>query len=265
MSTLLVGECSEAHLYKLWDADGASETEFEAIVVRALGCVYRNYHCIVFGGSFRFEGSVSKPDLALIANDYSHWFVIEVELVSHSLDRHVIPQVRTFRYGEPLPDCISILAREMKLAVAQVETFLKVVPRSVAVVANRRHREWEVALRALGVQLLTVAAYRSPGGVEALEIDGQLEVLQEHLGFGQFFATDRTLRFPKSVNLPDGQVVINDQNRSSSLWTVARDPNYAWVTKDAGVPDLANNSLVQLVRTVEGHLSIRPSYSATAG
>ncbi|MBN9533293.1 MAG: hypothetical protein J0H10_08045 [Alphaproteobacteria bacterium] len=261
MSTLLVGECSEAHLYKLWDADGASEAEFEAIVARALGCVYQNYHCIVFGGSFRLENSISRPDLALIANDFSHWFVIEVELVSHSLDRHVVPQVRTFRYGDPLPDCISILVREMKLDAAQVETFLKVVPRGVAVIANRRHLKWEVALKALEVQLLTVAAYRSPSGVEALEIDGQLEVFQEHLGYGQFFATDRTLRFPRSVKLPDGQMVINDQNGSSSLWTVARDSNYAWVTKNAGVPDLTNNSLVQLVRAVGGQFSIRPSLS----
>src|ERR1700685_921247 len=183
MSTILVGDCSETNLFQLWDADAAKEAEFEYIVAKTLMCIYPNYRCIVFGGGFRLDGEVSRPDLALISRDYSHWFVIEVELVSHSLNLHVLPQVRAFQYGRPEPDCVSILARELKLAEPNVETFLRAVPRSVAVAVNKRHRDWEIALGSLQVQMLVVSAYKSPSGVEAVEVDGRLDVLQEHLGF----------------------------------------------------------------------------------
>jgi hypothetical protein len=131
MSTILIGKCEEGNLYHLWDADAAREPEFEYKVAKALMCVYPDYKCIVFNGGFRFYDAVSRPDLALIAKDYSHWFIIEVELISHSLNRHVLPQIRAFQYGTPEPDCITVLARETGLPEAQVRTFLNVVPRGV--------------------------------------------------------------------------------------------------------------------------------------
>ena len=258
MSTILVGNCAKENLYQLWDADAASETEFEYIVAKTLICVYPQYHCIVFGGGFKLEGETHRPDLALIAKDFSHWFVIEVELISHSLLGHVLPQMRTFRYGEPQPDCASILARETKLPHSQISTFLKVVPRSVAVVLNKKSKEWETSLGSLEVQLLTVSAYKSSAGIEAVEVDGQLAVLKEHLGFGIFSATDRSLRFPASVRLPEGEVVINDGG-TGALWTVVRDAKFAWVTKNIGVPDILNGSHVQLIRTYSGEITIRKS------
>lgn len=260
MSTLLVGECKPDHLFQIWDADAASEIQFEGIVARALACVYQDYNVIVFGGSFRYEGYTSRPDLALIAKDYSHWFIIEVELISHSLSGHVLPQVRAFQYGDAQPDCITILARETGLPRDRIETFLKVVPRSVAVVANKRHREWEIALGSHEIQLLSVSSFRSAAGIEAIEVDGRLEVRQEHLGFGTFSATDRGLRFPRSVRLPDGEIMLDEPSGASSLWIVTRDDSYAWVVKNIGNPDYQHESFIQLTRAVGGRLSIRPAY-----
>jgi hypothetical protein len=257
MSTFVVGECAADNLYQRWDADATSETQLEYIVAKAMSCVYPQYNCIVFGGGFGLDGRVSRPDLALIAKDYSHWFVVEVELITHSLTGHVLPQVRAFRYGEPLPDCETILARETGLSLGQIQTFLKAVPRSVAVIANKRNRDWEIALGSLEVQMLTVTVYRSPAGVEAVEIDGQLEVLQEHLGYGVFSAVDRTLRFPSSVKLPEGEIMISDGEGGSGMWLVRREGSFAWVTKDAGVPDLPNGIHVQLIRAYGGRISMR--------
>jgi hypothetical protein len=257
MSTILVGECSEENLFHLWDADAAREPEFEYIVAKALMCVYPNYKCIIFGGGFRFYDQVSKPDLALIAQDYSHWFIIEVELTSHSLTRHVLPQVRAFQYGTPEPDCVNVLVRETGLPAAQVQTFLNVVPRSVAVIANRKNREWEIALESHQVQYLSVSAYKSKAGLQAIEIDGRLSVLKEHLGYGVFSATDRSLRFPRAVSLPDGEIMIDGPDGVGAIWTVSRDTQYAWITRNLGVPDLMHEVSVQLVREHGGRISIR--------
>lgn len=257
MSTILIGDCAANNLFEIWDADAARETEFELIVAKALMCIYPTYHCFPFSGTFKLEDNVSRPDIALVAKDMSHWFVIEVELISHSLEGHVLPQIRTFRYGEPQPDCISVLARELKMDRSQIKTFVMTVPRTVAVIANKRHRDWEIALRSLDAQLLTVSAFNSPAGTQAVEVDGRLVAQQEHVGFGQYVATDRSLRFHYGVSLPDGEIMVDDFAGAGSIWTVTRDTSFAWVTKNRGTPDLVHGSYVQIVRVFGGRFSIK--------
>ena len=257
MRTILVDECATDRLYRLTDPDAPNEPQFEFSVVRALSCVYSDFRCIVFGGGFRYDDRVYKPDLALVANDFSHWFIIEVELVSHSLESHVLPQVKAFRYGSPEPDCTAILARELGVEIDRARTLLDHVPRSVAVVANKRDSRWDIALGAHNVQLLAVSSFRSIAGVDAVEVDGVLEVLEENLGFGLYSATDKSLRFSKLVKLPLGQIQINDPAGAVAPWTVSRDDHFSWVTKDTGTPDIPHGSYVQIVRAVGGRLSLR--------
>lgn len=257
MRTILVGDCAIEHLYEMTDPDAPTEVEFESQVVQALTCIYANYHCIVFGGSFELENRTCKPDLALVANDFSHWFVIEVELVSHSFEQHVLPQVVAFRYGDPQLDCISVLSRELEKPPERVKTLLDHVPRSVVVVANKREPQWQIALRAHDIQFLAISKFQSRFGVPAFEVDGTLEVLQESLGFAVYSATDRSLRFPKTVRLPSGAIQINDPAGSRSSWTVTRDDHCAWVTKDVGSASIAEGSYIQVVRTIDGRISLR--------
>jgi hypothetical protein len=257
MRTLVVTENGITCAYNISNPEERSETEFEFAVARAVPRVYSEYDCVVFNGGFRFDDQVFRPDLALIARDRSHWFVVEVELVSHSLDHHVLPQVRAFRYGDPEPECVGILARELRIENAQARTMLDCLPRGVAVVANKRIEEWAVALRALRVQLLTVSVFRSPEGSEAVEVDGVLEVVSKSLGFGLYSAVDRSLVFRKSVDLPRGRIQISDSSGAPSAWTVSDQADHAWITKEIGVPDLIQGTFVQLIRTVDGRISMR--------
>lgn len=257
MKTFLVGNCSADHLFSLQDPDAPTETQLELAVARALSCVYPAHQCIIFGGGFRYDERVYRPDLALVARDYSHWFVIEVELLSHSFEKHVLPQVRAFRYGVPQPDCATILARELAVSHGQAQTLVENVPRSVAVVANKRDVAWEIALRSHDIQFMSVAVFRAHNGVEAVEVDGMLEILTESLGFGLYSATDRSLRFHRAVRLPAGPVLISDPSGTTSSWTVTVVGDTTWVTKDVGLPDLEHQSHVQVIRTIEGRLSLR--------
>src|SRR5262245_49111788 len=109
MSMLIVGKCRPTHRFRLIDATGMSEAAFENDVAQALMCYEPDFVCVPFRGTFRFERESYRSDLALLARDASHWFVVEVELTSHSLNGHVVPQVRALRYGEPQPDCVQRL------------------------------------------------------------------------------------------------------------------------------------------------------------
>lgn len=254
MRTLLVGDCAPERLYRLSDPDAPTEQEFEFAAAKALACVYPHYQCVVFGGTFEHNGRAHRPDLALVARDFSHWFIIEVELTSHSFSNHVLPQVRAFRYGDPLKDCAIILARELGVSTSQTDTLLARVPSSVAVVANKRDRDWESGLAAHDIQFLAVSVFRSGSGILAVEVDGTLHVPREHLGFGTYSATDRSLRFHPSLRLPEGRVQFDDPDGTLSWWSIVRTPEAIWATKEVGSPGILHEAFVQVVRTFDGRL-----------
>jgi hypothetical protein len=257
MRTVLVGDCAVGLSFRADDPDAPNEDEIEYAAVKALSCIYTEYDCVVFTGGFRYDEQVLRPDLALVAKDRSHWFVIEVELVSHSLERHVLPQVRAFRYGEPEPDCITALARELKIDPGAAATLVRYVPRSVAVIANKRIVQWEYSLQALSAQLLTVAKFTTAKGEQAIELAGALEVVSRSRGFGKYSATDRSIQFPRASGLRAGKVQLSDLNGNPALWTAQETTESIWLTKDLGTPDLPDGKFVQLVETVDGRFSLR--------
>lgn len=257
MRTFVVGECLSENKYELWDPDASTETEFEMVVARALSCIYPGYVCVMFSGTFRYDNRSYRPDMALIAKDFSHWFVVEVELVTHSFENHVLPQVRAFQYGEALPDCISSLVKTKLMDSRQAETFISAVPRNVAVVANKLNTDWQIGLSALQVQMLAISVFRSGGGHEAIELTGQLESFAAHLGFGRYSAVDRALVFPKDAKLPEGTIQINDPGGSVATWNIKKDGQYFWIVKEVGTPDLPDDCYVQLIRTTDGAFSLR--------
>lgn len=259
MKRLIIGDCTAKSRFASTDQEAISEVELEARVVKALTCAFPNYHCFVFGGTFTLEGVGYRPDLAMVARDHSHWFVIEVELTSHSFDLHVLPQVRAFQYGRPESDCARKLASDLGIDLGQAELMLRQVPRSVAVIANRRSERWETALAALNVQLLVLSVYRSSEQAEAIELEGDLDVVSRSLGFGVYTATDRSIRFPIATSLPLGLVEMYDRRKGSSMWSVSATADTKWVTKQTGTPDIEDGSFVQLILAVDGRFLLRSS------
>lgn len=262
MKRLLTGECNEHNIFHLVDPTGFLEIDFEAEVVKALTCLLPDYWCGVFAGTFLLEGERRSADLALIHRSLSHWFVVEVELAGHSLRQHVLPQVRCFRYGDPEPSCVSSLLTAFNtLTREQATALLKYVPRYVAVVANMSDPEWETSLRALDVQLLTVSIYRDRSGRSAHEVSGRLVAHTESLGFARFSEIDKCLRINKGCGLPIGTVQIVDQFGNLASWTIREGSGVLWISKDRGPTLLEHEGYVQIIRTFDGRISLRPSAS----
>ena len=40
-----------------------------------------------------------EADIALVSKDYSHWYICEVELSTHSFESHIIPQIKKLFYS----------------------------------------------------------------------------------------------------------------------------------------------------------------------
>jgi len=257
MRMVVISPCSADHRFGLMDPTGPTESEFENDVARALACVRPDCVCIPFRGTFEFEGHRHQPDLALVARDLSHWFIIEVELVAHSLRLHVLPQVRTFRIGQWHDDCVTSLSRSLDIPYAHARSILAFLPRSVVVVTNQWAASWEDQLRGADVDLVTVSVFKGRDGTVAYDVDGTLEVSRVSLGFGRYAATDRSIRMSVNVDLAAGDIQLDEEAGGVATWTVSRSPEATWITKARGLPALEDGELVQLLRTMDGRISLR--------
>ena len=260
MKRLLIGDCHPDNLFQLVDPTQYLEGDFEAEVVKALTCLMPDYFCGVFAGAFVLEGERRVADLALIHKKLSHWFVVEVELAGHSLEHHVLPQVRCFRYGDPEGSCVTSLVRGFSgLTRGQASSLLNYIPRYVVVVSNLPNPEWTLKLNAVDTQHLTVSVYQDEHGRSAHEVDGQLTVRKESLGFARYSAIDNCLRIPRYCGMPVGNIQIVDQFGNLTDWTVRENMGVLWIHKDRGPALLPHNSYVQIFRSFDGQLTIRSS------
>ncbi|MGH9647063.1 MAG: hypothetical protein ACRD4E_09630, partial [Bryobacteraceae bacterium] len=138
MRLVLLENWEPADVLSLEDPSVPDEAEFTKFVVAGLRAAFPQYHCVAFTGRFMRDEETRRPDLALVARDHSHWFIVEVELISHSLPGHVLPQIRTFVFGKPGPECGRQLAAAVGIEEGQGRTLVDYVPRAVIVVANGR-------------------------------------------------------------------------------------------------------------------------------
>jgi hypothetical protein len=260
MRKLLTGECHPDNIFHLVDPTQYIEGDFEAEVVIALTCLLPEYLCGVFAGAFVLEGERRVADLALIHKSLSHWFVVEVELAGHSLEHHVLPQVRCFRYGEPASLCVTSLVRAFpELGRHDAEALLRYLPRYVVVVGNLPDPIWTTKLSAVEAQHLTVSVYKDRNGRSAHEVEGRLIVRAENLGFARFSAIDNCLRIPKACGLQIGEIQIVDQFGNIGTWTVREETGVLWIHKVRGSALLSHDTFVQIIRSLDGRISIRPS------
>lgn len=260
MKRLLTGECHPDNIFHLLDPTQFVEGDFEAEVVKALTCLMPEYMCGVFAGAFVLEGERRVADLALVHKTLSHWFVVEVELAGHSLEHHVLPQVRCFRYGDPEDTCVTSLVRAFNVFTReQAVSLLKYIPRYVAVIGNLPDPIWATKLGAVDTQYLTVSVYQGRNGRTVHELEGRFFVRAHSIGFARFSAIDNCLRIPRSCGLPVGNIQIVDQFGVAGAWTVRDESGNLWIEKDHGPALIPHDSLVQIIRNFEGRISIVPS------
>src|SRR6266481_6307133 len=70
------------------------ETEFENILFQEAVRIFPEYHPVPFKTIVLSDDGDAKADFALIHRDYRSWWVVEAEMGHHSLDHHVLPQIR---------------------------------------------------------------------------------------------------------------------------------------------------------------------------
>src|SRR5438132_500456 len=119
------------------------ETEYEEVFSSNVELIYPYYYLAPFKLTVSHENESAKADFALIHKQCRDWWVVEVELGSHSLEGHVLPQVRTLSravYGQREADylCGKVPLLDKRLVTAM----MKGQQPRVLVMVNTPKPEW---------------------------------------------------------------------------------------------------------------------------
>ena len=149
------------------------EQEFERILLQYLGQLCPGHVAVPFKKTVRSANEAARADLALIQADYLSWWVVEVELTSHHLEAHVMPQVTTLAGAVYEQSAADYLAEKSdQLDRESLREMLRGDQPRVLVIANDRPRTWERRLTAAGARLAVFQIFRSERGILLILADG---------------------------------------------------------------------------------------------
>ncbi len=154
------------------------ESDFQGMVVAQAQHIFPDYAVIRFDKIVASEHGTAKADLALVDRRYRFWWIVEIELSTHSLDGHVRPQVETLSsaaYGSD--EAAYISDRSTELDPANVQQMMKGNQPRVLVVVNTPMPNWQLALSPLGAIVAVVEVYRSDKNRLVFRLNGDYPAL----------------------------------------------------------------------------------------
>ncbi len=152
------------------------ETEFENVLAQEAHRLFGNFHLIPFKTTVvsELDADVRIPDFALIHKSYKSWWVVEVELGHHSLEGHVLPQVRTLaraKYGPA--EAEYLCGRLASLSQEKVIEMFKGSQPRVLVIVNVPAPGWAEHLRPFGAAVAICQIFRSRLNRYVLRLNGE--------------------------------------------------------------------------------------------
>ncbi len=153
---------------------GVYESVFEGIVKAHSSHLWPRFHAVRFKTTVYGDEDAAKPDFALIERGYREWWVVEVEMEHHSLEGHVIPQIRTLAqaaYGRD--EAAKLCEGCADLELAKVVDMLKGRQPRVLVVVNKPRPEWIKPLAKYDACLAVFEIFRSERNEYMFRVNGE--------------------------------------------------------------------------------------------
>ena len=258
MARLLV----EGEAFEALASSALLEAEYERIVLAQAAGIFPGFIVVPFKPTVYYEGIPKQPDLALIAPDYSTWWVGEVELAHHSFRGHVLPQVEVLargRYDRSHAEWLA--ARNPTLDVMALRGMMLGQQPRVVVVVNAPCPRWSEALAHEGALLAIAELFRSSknrlivrrNGADIELMDDVVSICRVDSGMRRMLQVDSPAHFvgldePLSIEIQDGV----------STWRLIQLADRVWLSPERGSPFPHDAETFQLVRTPEGRLRLEP-------
>lgn len=160
--------------------DYYNENDLERTVKLYLETIFPDYKVFSFKQKLlnNKTGKSSAADLGMIKNDYSEWYVIEVELGKHTKEE-VIKQIHTFRNFTPTKDNSDYICRERKdLIKSRVESLItsSIVPK-LMVIVNEDKEIWKSDLAKLSCEMCVFQIYNDFDNRKLYRISGEFPTI----------------------------------------------------------------------------------------
>lgn len=151
------------------------ESEYERIILQKAPLLFPAYHMVNFKVLVCDEEGSARADLALIEKQYRDWWVVEVESGQHSLESHVLPQVKTLASASYSGEEVAkaLLRESTVLDRAAIYTMLRGRSPRVLIIVNEQKAEWALALRRYNALLTVVEIFRSSRNEHVFRVSGE--------------------------------------------------------------------------------------------
>ena len=143
-----------------------TEKDFETQVLRVASEIMPGFIVASWKPLIRdWHGHGARPDLAMIARDLESWYVIEVELATHSVPGHIAPQLETL--GNGVYDSSLLPSLQRAFPSESTESLTRMVRREpglLCIADQYTERIWRTC-RDTGFELVVLEPYfGTPGG-----------------------------------------------------------------------------------------------------
>lgn len=242
-------------------ADSIYESDLEDLIIKQSPIIYPNYRVMKYKRVINSEYGTAIPDLAFVEKDYRAWYLCEVELGSHDLFSHVIPQVSVFcnaRVGEA--EAAYMASKEPALDEAQLSAMMKGVPPGVIVLVNTFDPLWRRALTQWGALVGFIELYRDAGQRLIMRINGDDLNIPEEL----ISECVRDELLPNALRVsapaPIDQLASPDlelwYEGGRTLWKVLRSGGSCWLLPKERCPLGAKDQRFRIMRDANARIRL---------
>ena len=240
-----------------------SEAEFERLLISNSEIIRENTVIVPFKKTVYSMENSARADLAMISVDYRYWIVVEVEMSSHDLLRHVIPQIRTLREAEYTQEYVAYIhSKRPELDKNKLSDLIRGESPEVLVIANKRNSEWEEALRRYDVHLMAIEIFRSEFNQTIFVIDGNLPAVEQNflsdLSSIEMLPRCWKLSSPAALSVEPGErfpIVIGEQ---VTFWERFNTATAVYLTP-VGNPPIESGQKYRLYQSDSGMYVMRTS------
>lgn len=237
------------------------EMDFEAIVVGKGELIFPDFRVIPFKTPVFSDDDCAMADLALVEKSYREWWVVEVETGNHSLNGHVLPQVRTLAgasYGENEGRVLCDACPDLE--AKSVFDMLKGEQPRVLVVVDTDRKEWIQPLKRYDAELLVLEKFRSDRNDYAFRIDGYLPSVPSSMVsecyFDSLVPRFLVVHSPALLHVPSQERIRIAYGTYITEWQRIDCQDKVWLAPSGQNP-LSRNERYYIIRNKDGSLEFR--------
>jgi hypothetical protein len=238
------------------------EADFERIVIREAPLLFPTFNVVPFKTTVYSEEGAARADLALIDKDYREWWVVEIERGDHSLEGHVLPQVRILSRAVYAGEEAEFLSGNAPaLEVTRLSDMMKGRQPRVFVLVNAMSWDWVQPLKQYDAIVGWIEIFRSNKNEHLYRINGERPELRSEVvsvcHFDPLLPRFLILGSPSALGVgPHERITIYHGDRMTD-WQRIDSRDMVWLSP-IGPNPLSGQTSYEIVRQANGSLMFRP-------